>query len=80
MDTEIFEPEMDENHRYALAVPTEIKVMRLLATYETIDLLRKGYEQWKRYADSKGIRGPYPIEILDESRKSRILTDIVNGK
>ena len=56
MDTEIFEPEIDENHRYALAVPTEIKVMRLLATYETIDLLRKGYEQWKRYADSKGIR------------------------
>ncbi|MBI2558860.1 hypothetical protein HYW20_06060 [Candidatus Woesearchaeota archaeon] len=76
----VFKPKVDKNHRYCVAVPAEGKRMMSIQSYETLELLREGYKHWQEYSAKNKITAPFPIEIVVESGRIRVLTDILNEK
>jgi len=76
MTIDIFEPEVNKDCSFAVAVPAG-KVVVPIQSYETRELLERGYKGWLNYATKSGITKSLPIEFLDKSGKCRILVNMV---
>lgn len=79
MGVEAFKPSVDKEHKYAVAVPVEGGSVVPIQSYETLEQLRKGYQDWQQYASDRKITGTVPIEFIDASGKCRVLTDLLQA-
>jgi len=77
MVLEAFEPEVDMEQKYAIAVTAEGGIVVPIQSYDTLEQLKEGYSTWKKYASERQITKPVPIEFLDKSGKCKVLTDIL---
>ncbi len=77
---EMFEPHVDENDRFAVAVPARTFVVPIMS-YTTEEKLLQGYRDWRAHAQKNGITLPLPIEYIGEkngrSRPCKIRNDLV---
>ena len=69
-----------ENHKYATALWTDKKIMMMVETYPTIETLEIGYRDYLATAKQKGLTKPWPIELLDETGKCRIVEELILDK
>jgi len=76
MDT--FVPETDNQHKFAIAVPTESGIMMMIQKYKTKKELETGYREWLDYASRRNLTKPYPIEILNERLECKILNELLD--
>ena len=79
MDIDAFKPRIKEEERFAVAVPTEGGIVVVIQTYHNMEQLETGYKDWLKYASQRNITKPYPIELLDDSGKCKILTALVDA-
>lgn len=73
----IFKPQVNAEHKYAVAVPAQGGVVVPIQSFETLEQLKEGYRAWRQYATERDITSPVPIEFLDKSGKCKALIDII---
>lgn len=78
MTIHILQPEINKEDRFAVAVPArggdDRSTMMIIGTYPTKEALDAGYQQWRSFAEGRGITVPYKIELVDETGKCKILS------
>ena len=74
--TIIFEPKVEKEDLYAIAVPAEGRILVPIKSCATLEKLKEEYKTGYDFAVERNITRPYPIEIIDG--KGKILTDIIN--
>ena len=78
MAMDAFEPKVDDSHEFAVATPIQGGGLCIVQTYETRSELAAGFLQWKTFASQRGITEPYPIQIINETMKCKILREMLN--
>jgi len=78
MPLDFFEPKINANHKFAVAVYTGCRKLVILQTYPSLEQLEAGYKDWYKYASKRGVTKPYPVEILDPSLKCRVLKNMIS--
>ena len=79
MEIEIFEPKINKEHKYAVAVPCEGRRLAMIQTFPTQEALEAGYKGWYLHAKTRGITSPVPIEILNREGKCKIIKELYDS-
>jgi len=69
--------QVKSNQKYAVCVPRVDGRALFIQSYDTKEQLGAGYSFWKKMAEDTHLLGPLPLEILDNTGKCKILTDIL---
>lgn len=79
MKSEIFEPNINKQHKFGVVVPTASGPMVIIQTYATKEKLKTGYAEWKKHAIDKGITKPYPVKFIGRgNNKCKILKEMID--
>jgi len=73
----IFKPQLNEKHKYAVALGTDVGTLAILKTYPSYEQLETGYKEWHDMATQKNLTKPVPIELLDDTGKCKILEELL---
>jgi hypothetical protein len=74
---DVFRPEWNINHRYAVALKIAGGGVCPIQSYEKLEELKAGYKSWYEDAVAKKLTKPIPIEFVDNTGKCKILTDMI---
>jgi hypothetical protein len=71
------EPNIDKQHKLAVALYTDKGIMMVIQTYPNMEELKTGYKECYDFARQSGLTKPLPIELIGETGKCHILQELL---
>lgn len=75
MNNRTITPSSNPDDKYAVAIVIECGDVSLLESYPDEELLEKGYNSWKRFAEYRGLTKPVRIMFIDAEKNPSTYRD-----